>query len=124
MKTLAALFTVSVFLIGCAAARSPEMYRDDTKKLLDARDGDIKACYDGILKTDPKAGGKVGVKFAFEKDTGRLIDAKVDPASTTAPDSVGQCVIANLGGIVLQPGDKRRGEALWIWDFSAAQAAK
>ena len=124
MKTLATLVTASVLLVGCAAARSPEQYRDDTRKLLEARDANIKACYDGVLKTDPKAGGKVGVKFAIEKGTGKLIDAKVDATSTTAPDSVGQCVIANLDGVVLQPGDKRRGEATWNWDFSAAQVAR
>ncbi len=45
-------------------------------------------------------------------------------SSTTAPDSVGQCVIANLDGVILQPGDKRRGEATWNWDFSAAQEAR
>lgn len=95
-----------------------------TRKLLEARDANIKACYDGVLKTDPKAGGKVGVKFAIEKGTGKLIDAKVDATSTTAPDSVGQCVIANLDGVILQPGDKRRGEATWNWDFSAAQGAR
>jgi len=32
--------------------------------------------------------------------------------------------IGNVGGIVMQLGDKRRGEVTWSWNFSAAQAAK
>jgi hypothetical protein len=124
MKTLWLLFAASVFVVGCGGARSPELYRDDTKKLLDGKSGDIKACYDGILQTDQKANGKVTVKFAFQEDTGQLIDAKIDPANTTAPNSLGQCVLSSLRGIVLTPGDKRRGEATWSWDFSAAQAQK
>lgn len=121
MKTLSLLFSALIFSAGCGAARSPELYRDDTKKLLDGQSGALKACYDGVLKSDQKAAGKVAVTFAFEKKTGKLIDAKINPANTTAPDAVRKCVLTSLDGIVLEPGDKRRGEATWSWDFSASQ---
>src|SRR5262245_43493389 len=98
MKTLSMLFAAAVLLAGCGIARSPEKYRDDTKKLLDNKSSEIKACYDGVLKKDEKASGKVTVKFAFEKGSGKLLDAKIDTANTTAPEPVGQCVLASLSG--------------------------
>jgi hypothetical protein len=93
-------------------------------KLLDGKSGAIKTCYDGILKNDQKAAGKVTVKFSIEKKSGKLVDAQVDPASTTAPAALGQCVLASLNGIVLDPGDRNRGDASWSWSFSAAEAEK
>jgi hypothetical protein len=127
MKTLSMLLAASALFteLGCSAiTRSPERYRDDTQKLLDEKSGDIKACYDGVLKTDQKAGGKVSVKFAFDKDTGKLIDAKLDPANTTAPEPVGRCVLSSLSGIAITPLDTHRGEATWSWDFNPDQSAK
>ena len=120
MKSLPLLIAGCALALGCSAgARSPELYRDDTMRILDAKRGDIKACYDRVLKTDPKAGGKVTVTFAFKDGTGELIDAKADIANTTAPEPVRQCVLSSLQGIRMNPADKRRGQATWTWDFSA-----
>ncbi|MEO6953078.1 MAG: hypothetical protein ABI321_14860 [Polyangia bacterium] len=121
MKTLATLIAGSLLTVGCATARTPTAYREDTQKLLDAKSSDIKTCYDGVLTSDQKAAGKVTVKFAFKASSGELLDPKIDPAATTAPSSVSQCVLSSLNGIVLTPGDKHRGDATWSWNFDTAR---
>jgi hypothetical protein len=122
MRTVWLLLTATLAAGGCGTARTADVYRDDTRKLLDQKGGQLKACYDGVLKTDPKAGGKVVVRFAIEAKTGRLVEAQID-AGSTAPERVRQCVLASLGDITLDPGDRRRGVATWSWDFSAAPDA-
>jgi hypothetical protein len=108
---------------GCSfAARSPDMYRDDTQKLLDTRAGDIKACYDGILKTDSKAEGLVVVRFDVAEDTGQITKVALDDAKSTAPAPVRECVTKGLEGLVLKPGDARLGKATFSWEFKANPA--
>jgi hypothetical protein len=102
---------------GCAA-RSADMFRDDTQKLVDARQPDMKACYDAALKTDPKAAGTVKVNFVWEKSTGKLLNPTVDPAGTTAPASVHTCVTKAMEGLVLNPADNREGQGSWTFTFS------
>ncbi len=106
-------------LSGCSfAARSPEMYRDDTKAVLETKNTDIKACYDAVLKSTPGAGGKVTINFEVETDGGKIQNVQVDKANTTAPAPVAECVTKSLTGLVLTPPDKRLGQATWEYNFS------
>lgn len=116
-----AVLAVSFAAAGCAY-RSPEMYRDDTKKVLDGKANDIKACYDGVVRTTPGAAGKVTVDFEVETEEGKITNVKVDKANTTAPDAVSECVTKNLAGLVVAPPDKRLGQAKAVWEFSVPKA--
>jgi len=121
MKTiLAALSVLSLAsLAGCSfAARSPEMYRDDTAKLLDTKSGEIKACYDNVLKATPGVGGKVTVKFELAEETGKIQNVIVDKPTTTAPDAVSDCVKKSIEGLAINPPDKRLGQATFVYEFS------
>ena len=111
---LAALSTV----VGCGTARAPEVYRDDTKAVLDSKSADIKTCYDGILKTTPGAQGKVTVKFAVETEAGKFQNISVDKANTTAPPEVAECVTKAINGLGIAPPDKHDGDATFVWDFT------
>jgi hypothetical protein len=113
------LLATLVAATGCSfAARSPEMYRDDTAKLLDSKTPDIKACYDEQLKTWKDVAGSVRVKFTVKKETGEVTDAQVDPAATTAPSEVSECVIKSIAGLRLQPPDQNDGKATFTWNFT------
>jgi hypothetical protein len=103
---------------GCAvAARSPETYRDDTQKLVDAKQAETKLCYDAVLKTTPTAAGQVKVNFVWEPSTGKLVSPTIDPAGTTAPQPVHACALKALEGLVLNPGDQRQGQGTWTFQF-------
>lgn len=116
---LAALILAGTGILGCGfAARSPDMYRDDTKAVLESKNNDIKACYDGILKTTPGAGGKVTINFEVETEAGKIVNVVVDKANTTAPAPVQECVTKSLNGLALAPPDKRLGQATWVYDFA------
>lgn len=105
---------------GCSfAVRSPEMYRDDTQKLLAGKSEEIKTCYDGVVKTTPGAGGKVTVKFTVEEKTGKIGEITVDKANTNAPDAVAACLTNAMAGLTLNPGDQKKGEATFTYDFTA-----
>lgn len=123
--TLIALSAVSLAsLAGCSfAARSPEMYRDDTRAALETRSNDIRACYDSVLKASPGAAGKVTVKFEVETEAGKFTKVEVDKANTTAPDPVAECVTKSIDGLGIQPPDARLGEATFVYEFSAPPPA-
>ncbi len=115
-----ALLTASLALaslVGCAY-RSPEMYRDDTTKVLETKQNDIRACYDEVLKGTPGAGGTVTVKFEVETENGKIQNVIVDKPSSTAPDAVGECVKKNIEGLAINPPDKRLGQATYVYEFS------
>ncbi|MEA2746862.1 MAG: hypothetical protein QOI41_1005 [Myxococcales bacterium] len=120
MKTLLLIAGSAVLLSGCSfAARSPEMYRDDTKAVLETKNNDIRACYDGVLKATPGAAGKVTVKFEVETEQGKIVNVAVDKPNTTAPDAVAECVTKSINGLGLTPPDKRVGQATFVWEFAA-----
>ena len=129
MKTMLLIPAALAFVVGCSGAvRSPEVYRDDTKAALSAKDPDIRACYDDVLKSNPTAAGKVTVKFDVETEGGKIQNVAVDKANTTAPDPVSECVTKNINGVAIQPPDSRKGEGTWQYEFnppaeSAAPAA-
>jgi hypothetical protein len=111
---------LTVVVTGCSfAARTPEMYRDDTKAVLETKNNDIRACYDGVLKGTPGAGGKVTVKFNVETEAGKFTNIAVDKPNTTAPADVADCVVKSINGLGVTPPDKREGEATFVWDFQA-----
>jgi hypothetical protein len=117
-------------LAGCGggfAVRSPEMFAADTQKVLAPKNGDILTCYDGVLKSTPGVGGKVTVHFEIPKaedpGAGTITNVKVDPAGTTAPPQVADCVTRNITGAgSLSPADQHVGEGTAAWEFSAPPA--
>lgn len=120
MKSVLLIVGTAALVSGCSfAARSPEMYRDDTKAVLETKNNDIHACYDGVLKTTPGAAGKVTVKFEVETEHGKIVNVAVDKPNTTAPDPVAECVTKNISGLGISPPDKRLGQATFVWEFSA-----
>ena len=124
MKTSLIFAASLVALTGCSfAARAPEMYRDDTKAVLEKKNEDIKACYDGVLKATPGAQGKVTLKFDVETETGKLSNVSVDKANTTAPSPVSECVTKSITGLAIAPPDQRKGEATWVYEFTAPPPA-
>ena len=120
MKTLLLIAATSALVAGCSfAARNAEMYRDDTKAVLETKNNDIRACYDGVLKTKPGAQGKVTIKFNVETEAGKFTNVAVDKANTTAPAEVADCVTKSINGLGVTPPDKREGEATFVWEFAA-----
>lgn len=115
------LMVASLALVsGCGvAARSPEMYRDDTAAQLATKSADIQACYDGVLKATPGVQGRVTVKFDVETEAGKIVNVQVDKTATTAPDAVAECVTKSIAGLGLNPADARKGEGTFVWEFSA-----
>ncbi len=119
MKTLLLFAATSSLVAGCSfAARSPEMYRDDAKAVLETKNNDIRACYDGVLKTMPAAAGRVTVKFNVETEAGKFTNVAVDKANTTAPAEVADCVTKSINGLGVTPPDKREGDATFVWEFA------
>lgn len=125
MKTTILIAASLASLAGCSAAlRSPEMWRDDTTKVLQTRNDAIRACYDGVLKTTPGAGGKVTITFEVETDAGKIQKVAVDKANTTAPDAVGDCVTKNLDGLSVTPPDAKVGQGTYVYEFTPPSAPK
>lgn len=117
-----AVFTTALFAFamgtGCSFhARDAESYRKVTRELVETKNADIKGCYDAALKDDPKVAGKVIVKFTVQKETGKITNAKMDETVSTAPASLGQCVVKALDGLALEPPDARDGDATYQWEF-------
>lgn len=106
---------------GCGTARDADSYRSATEKLLQTRNDQVKSCYDQALQSDRNMAGTVAVKFVVEKDTGLFSQAAIDPAQTTAPASLGQCVLHAVDGLKLDPGDRNEGHATFVYEFKATQ---
>jgi len=117
-KLLVALSSLAA-LAGCSfAARSPEMYARDTEAVLATKTDAIRACYDGVLKTAPTAGGTVAITFDVETHAGRIVNVAVSQGNTTAPAPVVSCVTQGLDGLALNPPDSRVGKASWTYHFT------
>jgi hypothetical protein len=105
--------------VGCGGnARTPDAYRDDTAKLLATASEGITNCYNQVLKTNPTASGSVTVRFVVQDDTGKLRRIKVDPARSSAPPAVQECVTKYISDLKLEPADSQKGVAMFSWDFS------
>lgn len=119
MKKTASLLCVlfPVLVSGCHA-RSRIRYRDDTRKVLEAKLPEIKACYDKVLKGDQKAKGYVTMRFKVMEETGQFTDLSVEASRTQAPEALVACVNASFDDeMKLAPPDKRQGHATFVWEF-------
>lgn len=103
-------------------ARSADDYASATKEVLAQKEDQIKSCYDDVLASDAKAKGIVAVNFTVEAKTGAIKDPAIDSEQTTAPESLQQCVLSAMNGLVLDPPDQRQGVASFAYDFSANEA--
>jgi predicted membrane-bound mannosyltransferase len=118
---------VFVILLASAAAcggtsRGLEAYRADANKLLETRSAELARCYNAALKTDATLAGTVTVQFVVEKQTGAIKDVKVDPAKTTAPEVLDNCVLNTIAGLVLAPPDRNEGRATFVYEFGPPPA--
>ncbi len=121
MKTnllLIGVVSLSAFAFGGCAYRDANMWVADTGKVFGAKNPDIMACYDGVLKTTPTAAGKVTVAFEVETEEGKIQTVTVDKPNTTAPDAVSECVTKNINNLAVTPPDKRLGQGKWTWEFA------
>jgi len=120
---LSVLFlAASTVVPGCTCiARDAELYRTDTRSLVETRNKAIKDCYDVALTTDPKTSGTVVVKFKVEKKTGKIMETTVDSA-TKAPEALSKCIVEAVDGLTLDPVYQRYGIATFTWTFRANDA--
>jgi hypothetical protein len=110
----------SVFTLGaaaCGTARSADVYRSDTERLLATHNPSVKHCYDAARATDQDAAGIVTVAFTVEHKTGAVTRAELDAKHTTAPDELGRCVLQAVQGLVLDPPDRHDGVATFVYEF-------
>ena len=120
MKKIAPLTLLAVALgAACAGTkRSPQAYRVDTQKALETRSGQIKSCYDELLRKDPAAAGTVTVRFVVEKQTGAFAKAAVDPSKSTAKEPLIACVLDAIHGLELDPPDANEGQATFSYELA------
>ncbi|MCB9567602.1 MAG: AgmX/PglI C-terminal domain-containing protein [Myxococcales bacterium] len=115
-----AFVAASSVLPGCSCvARNADTYRADTRSLVETRNDAIKRCYDVALTTDPNLSGDVVVNFVVEKKTGKIMNTAIDTGKTTAPESLGTCIVEAIDGLTLDPVDQREGQATFRWTFKA-----
>jgi hypothetical protein len=127
MKTSYVKNLLAASLLASAAAcagtaRNLEAYRADTNRLLETRTAQLKRCYDDALKADETLAGTVTVQFVVEKTTGAIANAAVDPARSTAPPALGQCVVRAMDGLTLAPPDRNEGRATFVYEFKPTAA--
>jgi hypothetical protein len=114
-----ALLAISAASAGCGGAvRTAEPYRDDVAKVLATKNGDVKACYDNLLKGKKDLAGTVTVKFTVEMKTGAFKDVKTD-----GPAELGTCVSSAMSGLVLNPADINNGDATFVYEFTVGPPA-
>lgn len=116
-----AALSCALVLLSACAVRSPEMYRDDTRKLLSSKRNVLEACYDAELQADPNAMGKVIVHFTIERDTGRVLNPRIDDLLSTPNRTLRGCVLDAMRGLTLEPPDERNGDATFTWEFRHAR---
>jgi hypothetical protein len=122
MNRLAGVLGVTCVLSSGCAVRSPEMYRNDTRKLLESKQPGLQACYDAELQAHPDAAGKVIVRFTVEQDTGKIIKPEVDDLQSTPNRTLRGCVLDALRGLALDPPDERDGQATFTWEFQITRS--
>lgn len=110
--------------VGCSFhARSPEQYREATRELIEGNRPAIETCYTEALKSKQDLSGRVAIKFSVQPETGTISNTQVDPAQTTAPEGLAQCVVQAVEGLQLTPADEREGQATFYFDFQSQQPA-
>ena len=107
------------FATGCSGTlRSPDLYRDDTAKMLQGASDGITTCYNQVLTTNPTASGSVTVHFLVAPKTGKVRRIHVDESRSTAPAPVQECVKHYIVDLHLEPADDQIGDAMFTWDFT------
>ncbi len=115
------LAAILVALAACGGtARSVDVYRADTQKLLQTRDSQVQSCYEHALASDGKLTGTVAIQFVVAKKTGEIESATIDKTKTTAPDALGGCVLEAVKGLKLDPPDRNEGHATFVYEFKPA----
>jgi len=114
-------WTAALLAAMSCAVRSPNMYRDDTRRLLESKRAVLAACYDAELQSQPTATGRVIVRFTIERETGKLVRPQIDDLLSTPNRTLRGCVLDALQGLVLMPPDDRSGDATFTWEFQLAQ---
>ena len=108
-----------VAVAGCGAAvRDQTMWNADVGKAFGTKQGDMQSCYDNILKTDPKAAGKVAIAFDVETEGGKIQNVTVEKGASTAPEPLQQCVVQSLQGLAVSPPDAKLGQGKWTFEFA------
>lgn len=119
-QTMAMVFLASGLAAGCSggfAVRNDTAYRDATREVLMAKNDAIRSCYDAELKAQPDLTGRLVMHFKVQAETGKVIDPQIDPKGTSAPPSLGQCVLQVVSDATLAPADAREGHATFSWEF-------
>ncbi len=107
---------------GCSfMARDQESYRADTRTVLEQNKSQVKACYDQALAQNQDLNGQTVIKFTVQAKTGNFVNAAIDPSST-APESLNQCILDTVQGLQLDPVDQRDGNATFTWKFKSGRA--
>jgi hypothetical protein len=115
------LFSLAAGSMGCSfIARGKKRYRDDTAALLATNNSSLKACYDGVLKSEAGAAGTVVLQFKLKSETGKIHDVSVVDEKSTAPQGVRDCVVEAVSGLAIDPPDARDGHATFTYEFEIA----
>lgn len=121
LLTLSLLAPLTSVACGGALRDTPDLYRDDTAKLLVAQANPrIQGCFDGMVKTTPgpkTLEGTTTVHFWVNGETGIISNPTIVPDGTTAQPPVAQCVVASLDGLKLDPPNNVDGDATFTWQF-------
>lgn len=116
-------FAIALSTAGCSYhARDAESYRKVTRDLVETRSGDVKSCYDKELAASLDTSGTVVVRFTVQSETGQIVNARMDEVASSAPASLGACIVSALEGLVLDPPDARDGDATFRWEFVVGPA--
>ncbi len=124
MRKSIVIISLITFAGGCTfIARGEDQYRSDTRAVLETKNSEIKSCYDAALAQNPAQSGTVTVNFTVEKKTGKLTNITTVPEETTAPETLQNCVVNAIDGLVLTPEDRRDGIATFTWVFRGGEAS-
>lgn len=119
MKRQLAVLFVCAGLLGCSFyARSPDSYRAAVRDVLDQKRPEVQECYKRTVESDEAATGRVIAKFDIEPKSGKIVRPEVMSEGTTANEALQQCVLRSLEGLTLDPPDQRKGEAVFVWEFT------
>jgi len=77
------------------AALAPE----EIQRIVRADFGALRACYEDALTRDPKAGGRIGLRFVIEGD-GRVIEASAQDDSTFRDPQATTCILVRARKLV------------------------
>ena len=105
--TCAALALVTTACI----ARGPDDYRQVTRSVVDTKQAEIEGCFGG-------APGTVTVNFTVAKKTGTISEPSLDADASDTPPEVGECILAKIDGMAIEPADMRDGAAAFTWTLT------